>query len=117
MTLALRCRLSHQGGVHPIRYSSDRWVELASLSAHPTSHEYPIYLFMALDARCTSEQRLDHTEQIEVVRVPLDRVSTMIEKRQLQSLGSAAGVLLAREKMMTPGEGYEAGDSEGARSD
>ena len=98
-------------------YSSDRWVELANLAAHPASQEYPVYLFMALDSRCTSEQRLDQTEQIEVVRAPLDRVSNMIEKRQLQSLGSVAGVLLARERISAPDEGYEAGDSEAARSD
>ncbi len=98
-------------------YSSDRWVELASLSAHPTSHEYPVYLFMALDSRCTSEQRLDQTEFIDVVRASLDRVSTMIETGRLQSLGSVAGVLLAREKIMTLDEGYEAGRSEGARPD
>lgn len=98
-------------------YSSDRWLELASLSAHPSSHEYPIYLFMALDSRCTSEQLLDPTEHIEVVRVPLDRVSTMVEQGQLQSLGSTAGVALAREKMTTLGEGNQVGDLERARPD
>lgn len=91
-------------------YSSDRWLELANLASHPGSHEYPIYLFMALDAWCSSEQRLDLTESIEVLRVPLDRVSAMIAKRELESLGSAAALLLAREKMAILREDSKAED-------
>lgn len=79
-------------------YSSDRWVELASLSAHPSSHEYPIYLFMALESERTAQQRLDQTEEIEVSCVPFGKITTMIENKQLQSLGSVAAILLAREK-------------------
>ena len=80
-------------------YSSDQWIELASLSAHPASHQFPVFIFLALDASRTSDQKLDRTEQIEVVRVPIESASDMIRKQLLQSLGSAAGLLLAKEYM------------------
>ena len=80
-------------------YSSGQWIELAQLSAHPASHQFPLFIFLALDVSRTSDQELDRTEEIEVVRVPIESASDMIRKQLLQSLGSAAGLLLAKEHM------------------
>ena len=82
-------------------YASDHWFELAQLAAHPASQDYPVYLYLALDAYLKYEQKLDPTEDIEVLREPFDTVAEMIQRREVQSLGSAAGLLLARERLST----------------
>lgn len=80
-------------------YSSKNWILLAELFLHPPSHDNLIFLYLALNARRTSPQNLDGSEQIETGTFPIDRILRMIQTKRLQSLGSTAGILLARERI------------------
>ncbi len=82
-------------------YSSNDWTELARLYAHPSSQEYPVFLYLAMNAERSSKQELDENEQIEVVKIPLDLVLQTINGRGVQSMGSTTALLLAQEKMKT----------------
>lgn len=80
-------------------YSSQNWILLSELFLHPPSQNNFVYIYLALNARRSFRQRLDRAEQIEVVVFPFERVLHMIRRRRLQSLGSTAAILLARDKI------------------
>jgi 8-oxo-dGTP pyrophosphatase MutT (NUDIX family) len=53
-------------------YHSERIVQIGCVSPNPDNHTNLIYSFLALDAKMVAAQRLDATEEINVVLKPLD---------------------------------------------
>ena len=81
-------------------YSSSRWMHLGNLFAHPASQESRIFLYLALNAKQTGMQSLDHSEQIQVKWIPIERVLGMIRSGRVPSLGTVAAILLARARVL-----------------
>ena len=80
-------------------YSSRRWLPLGQMFLHPPSQENLIFVFLALNARRTANQKLDSTEDINVELMPFRQVLQIIQQKQMWSLGSTAAILLARDKV------------------
>ncbi|MBI4732870.1 MAG: NUDIX hydrolase [Chloroflexi bacterium] len=64
-------------------YTSDRIVQVGCVSPNPANHTNRIYSFLALDAEKNGGQRLDETEEIEVLLRPLDDVIAMAKRGEL----------------------------------
>jgi 8-oxo-dGTP pyrophosphatase MutT (NUDIX family) len=72
-------------------YASEDFIEVGCVSPNPANHTNRVHSFLALDAAIAGPQRLDPTEEIEVVLTPLDKVITMAKKGELlQSMQVAA---------------------------
>lgn len=64
-------------------YISDQFIEVGWVSPDPTTHTNLMYAYLALDVEQVSEQSLDETEEIEVSRVPLNEVISMVRNCEL----------------------------------
>ncbi|MFD2514892.1 NUDIX hydrolase [Pontibacter locisalis] len=80
-------------------YSSDDMELVLEVIDNPTKDTNKIYFYMARNARKVAEQKLDETENIEVLKVPLDKVEGMIMNREIHVSGSVALCLLALRKL------------------
>lgn len=80
-------------------YASDDIEQLAEVSDNPTKDTNRIYFFLARNARRVAAQHLDETENIEVLKVPLTDIESMIFSGQIKVAGSIALCLLALRKL------------------
>lgn len=64
-------------------YSSDHFIQIGCVSPNPANQTNLIYSFLALDAERTRSQKLDATEEIEVVLKPLNEVIAMAKSGEL----------------------------------
>lgn len=80
-------------------YTSDDMELLLEAIDNPTKDTNKIYFYLARNARKVAEQDLDLTENIEVLKVPLSEVESMILNRELHVSGSVALCLLALRKL------------------
>jgi len=64
-------------------YTSDRLIQIGSVSPNPANQTNLIYSFLALDAEKAGDQHLDETEEIEVVLKPLEEVIAMAKNGEL----------------------------------
>jgi len=72
-------------------YIADKWEELCRLSPNPANHNNYSISFLATGVRAATEQCLDATEEIEVVRIPWKDVKQMLARQELiQSMHVAA---------------------------
>ncbi len=80
-------------------YMADRLTPLAVTCDNPTKDTNRIHLFLAENAQKVYEQELDTTENIEVVKIPLDQIIPMIMNGEIKVAGSIAISFLALEKL------------------
>lgn len=80
-------------------YHSNDWSKLAVIYDDPTKNTNRFHLFLARNAFHTSKQKLDHTEDIIIEKVPLDTVLSKVMQGELQVANSLAIILLALEKL------------------
>lgn len=78
-------------------YSSRAFVELCRLNPNPASHTNTVHGFLALDAVLTAGQSLDANEQIEVIKLPIHEVKTMLRKNQFSQAMHTAILFYAVE--------------------
>jgi ADP-ribose pyrophosphatase len=68
-------------------YTSDIFIQIGCVSPNPANHTNLIYSFLALDVEKVGSQKLDETEEIEVLLKPWEKVIAMAKNSQLlQSL-------------------------------
>ncbi|MEB3831020.1 NUDIX hydrolase [Phormidium sp. CCY1219] len=75
-------------------YISEELIPLATLYDNPVKDTNAIHVFFAKNARDGGGQKLDLTEQIEVVLVPVSRVMEKINRGEICVSGSVAAVFL-----------------------
>ena len=81
-------------------YAADEMEPLLAVSDNPTKDTNRIYFFLARNARLVAAQHLDETENIEVLRVPLAGLESMILNGEIRVAGSIALCLLALRKLV-----------------
>lgn len=80
-------------------YTSDEVELVLEVIDNPTKDTNKIYFFLAKNARKVADQDLDETENIEVLKVPLEEVESMVLKGEIHVSGSVALCLLALKKL------------------
>lgn len=58
-------------------YSAETFVEVGRIYPNPAIQQNTLYCYLALGAELTGEQRLDESEEIETLLVPLDELIEM----------------------------------------
>lgn len=72
-------------------YEPDNIEPLCQLSPNPANHNNYSISFLATGVKSASRQKLDATEEIEVVRIPLDEVKQMLARQEfIQAMHVAA---------------------------
>ncbi len=79
-------------------YTSDNWVELATLTPEPARHTHLAHCFVALGAEPTHEQSLDDGEDVVVEVVPRARARELVETGEIVHAVHVAAVLLALQR-------------------
>jgi ADP-ribose pyrophosphatase len=68
-------------------YTSNNIIETCRISVNPANHNNLTYCYLALDSHLLTSQKLDDTEQVEVILRPLDEVMGMLNNQEfLQAL-------------------------------
>lgn len=80
-------------------YTSDEVEPLLEVIDNPTKDTNKIYYFLARNVHQVAEQDLDVSENIEVLKVPLEEVENMILSGKVNVAGSIALSLLALRKL------------------
>ncbi|PRY05722.1 8-oxo-dGTP pyrophosphatase MutT (NUDIX family) [Pontibacter ummariensis] len=80
-------------------YTSDEVELLQEVIDNPTKDTNKIYFFLARNVHKVAEQDLDASENIEVLRVPLQEVEEMVLNGKVKVSGSVALCLLALRKL------------------
>jgi len=75
-------------------YVAERLVKLATLHDNPVKDTNKIHLFLAEQVQQIDRQDLDITEDIEIVLIPLNRVTAKILQGDLRVSGTVAAVFL-----------------------
>lgn len=83
--LAARRELIEETG-----YEVEKFIPLNILVDNPTKDTNRIHTFLALGAKKVKEQELDDTENINVVKVPLEEVKQLIRRGEIKVAGSVA---------------------------
>lgn len=76
-------------------YCSDEWLYLGDTMDSPAKLTNHMHLFLATGCRKVREQRLDKTEQIEVLAVPFENAIQMVMDNEINSNSSASALLRA----------------------
>lgn len=63
-------------------YSSNNIIETCKISVNPSNHNNLTYSYLALDCNLVAPQKLDDTEQLEVILKPLDEVIEMLNNQE-----------------------------------
>lgn len=80
-------------------YASDNFIQLCKLSPNPANHSNITYCYLALEATLKQEQRLDDTEQIEIVKIPLSEVKSLLKNNMISQALHAAALFYALNYM------------------
>lgn len=81
-------------------YSSPHKLEfLGSVFEYPTKDSHKISLFLARDVAKTAEPNFEDTEDIEVIKAPLNQTLEMVYRNEIQVSGSIVAILLATHKL------------------
>jgi 8-oxo-dGTP pyrophosphatase MutT (NUDIX family) len=80
-------------------YTGEEFIETGQLSPNPANHDNITHCFLATDVRKVSEPKLDDSEQIEVVLIPLKSLLHMIEKGEIIQSLHISSVLKAMKTM------------------
>ncbi len=80
-------------------YTSDAMELLAEVIDNPTKDTNKIYFYLARDVRKVAEQDLDESENIEVLKIPITKIESMVLNGEICVSGSVALCLLALRKL------------------
>lgn len=80
-------------------YTSGDVEQLLEVIDNPTKDTNKIYFFLARNVRKIAEQDLDESEDIEVLKVPLQEVEQLVLNGEINVSGSVALCLLALKKL------------------
>jgi len=80
-------------------YTSDEIEQLLEVIDNPTKDTNKIYFYLARNVQKVAEQDLDASEDIEVIKVPLEEVETLVLSGKINVSGSVALCLLALRKL------------------
>ncbi|AFZ34587.1 NUDIX hydrolase [Stanieria cyanosphaera PCC 7437] len=75
-------------------YTASKFTQIAMLYDNPVKDSNKIYLFVAEDATYCDQQRLDETEEIEVVIIPITQIKEKINQGEICVCGSVTAILL-----------------------
>ncbi|MEP0800279.1 NUDIX hydrolase [Funiculus sociatus] len=75
-------------------YVADQIIKLATLYDNPPKDTNKIHLFLAENVQQKSKQKLDITEDIEVVLIPITKVMELITKEEICVSGTIAAIFL-----------------------
>jgi 8-oxo-dGTP pyrophosphatase MutT (NUDIX family) len=64
-------------------YESTTIIPLSKLYPNPDKQTNAVYAFLALHAECKHEQSLDDSEQIEVVKVPMSEIHSLLKHNKI----------------------------------
>ncbi len=78
-------------------YSSDDLIELCKLSPNPANHTNTTHCFLARNAIKNSKQALDPTEQIEIQKIPLPEVMSLLKSNQIPQTLHVSALFYALE--------------------
>ncbi|MEM9904604.1 MAG: NUDIX hydrolase [Cyanobacteria bacterium P01_D01_bin.44] len=84
-------------------YTTDALILLSTLYDNPVKETNQIHLFLAQDVSQGMAQKLDVTEDIDVVRVPIAEIHERIRAGEIQVAGTLAAIYLGLEYL---GMGY-----------
>ncbi len=76
-------------------YSAAKFTKIATLYDNPVKDTNTIHLFVAENAVVTSPQKLDETEAIEVILIPIRNIKEKIKSGEICVCGSIAALFLA----------------------
>ncbi|MBD1995670.1 NUDIX hydrolase [Leptolyngbya sp. FACHB-541] len=74
-------------------YCATHLTKLATLYDNPVKETNKIHLFLADNVELVSAQNLDHTEEIEVLLIPIDAVQEKLSQGEISVSGTVAAVL------------------------
>ena len=77
-----------------IGYTATQFTKLATLYDNPVKDSNTIHLFLAENAITTGRQRLDDTEDIEVVLIPIQKALAKIRQGEICVCGSVTAIFL-----------------------
>lgn len=80
-------------------YSGGEWEPLGALASSPSLKDNWAYLFLARDVRETAPPDPDEHETIEVVRVPLEGISDLVQAGEIISSSGVAAAMLALRRL------------------
>jgi ADP-ribose pyrophosphatase len=80
-------------------YKVGKLIFLNSLVDNPTKDTNKIHLFLGLDAVQVGEQNLDNTENIQVIKVPLNEIKVKLRNGEISVAGSVALAFLSLDKL------------------
>ncbi|MDZ7954525.1 NUDIX hydrolase [Nostoc sp. DedQUE09] len=80
-------------------YTSNNFIETAILSPNSATHNNLIHCFLAIDVECVADLKLDVTEQIDVVLLPLEKVIEGIENGILLQTLHISSLFFALKKL------------------
>ncbi len=86
-----------------------RWQSLGLLVIDTNRGDTRAHFYLALDAQPNGRQHLDPTEAIEVSYHRPEELRRMVLNREIDSLASVAGIMLALDVMGTGGRSQESG--------
>jgi len=75
-------------------YHANHLTRLATLYDNPVKETNKIHLFLAENVELVSAQNLDHTEEIEVLLIPIDAVQEKLVQGEISVSGTVAAVFL-----------------------
>lgn len=75
-------------------YDSSQFIALGSIYENPIKDTQKIHLFLALDVVKVGEQKLDITEEIELVFIPIDQVENRIFSGEICVAGTISTIYL-----------------------
>jgi len=76
-------------------YGAEAWIETGTLCASPHNHTNTIHCFLAFDARRIAEPQPEHSEQIEVVLMPLNELVERAHSGELRHPHHVAALFFA----------------------
>lgn len=79
-------------------YESDEWAHLMTIPSNATIADNYAYLFTAKNCRKSSDQKLDETEFVDVIKHTAEEIEKLIINRQFQQAMHVMAWLLARQK-------------------
>ncbi len=80
-------------------YTSQKLTKLATLHDDPTKNNNRFHLFLAEDAYVAGDQKLDHTEDIAIEKIPVGELKSKVLNGEIKVANSLAIIFLALEKL------------------
>lgn len=79
-------------------YACTKLIQIGKLSPNPATHTNLTYCFLGIGAKRESEPKLDETEQIQTILIPIDKAMDIIEKGELLQALHVSSLLLSLQR-------------------